>query len=141
VNNVSLVSLLGTGPCQEAGARPPPGPGGRARVPPRSPARAPAACTSAPFHVPHGPKLMFDKDKEDGTDRQPNETRIAYRSVRYSVDCSTGTSLIPGRFCRVFPFSWSRNKELYITRSRRLRSVRSAQAHPSRGRPRSAQPS
>ena len=97
MNNVSLVSLLGTGPCQEAGARPPPGAGGGARgraaarasrpgrhgCPVRSPARAPAACTSAPFHVPHGPKLMFDKDKEDG--KTASQTKLESLTVRFGT--------------------------------------------------------
>jgi hypothetical protein len=79
VNNVSLVSLLGTGPCQEAGARPP-GPGARASPragPPAAPHR------SAPFHVPHGPKLMFDKDKEDG--KTASQTKLESLTVRFGT--------------------------------------------------------
>ena len=79
MNNVSLVSLLGTGPCQEAGARPP-GPGGRARPPSPAPR---ARVSSAPFHVPHGPKLMFDKDKEDG--KTASQTKLESLTVRFGT--------------------------------------------------------
>ena len=93
MNNVSLVSLLGTGPCQEAGARPArprgrggaPRPRGRAR-PPARPARGPrprARVSSAPFHVPHGPKLMFDKDKEDG--KTTSQTKLESLTVRFGT--------------------------------------------------------
>jgi hypothetical protein len=84
VNNVSLVSLLGTGPCQEAGARP-------------------AACTSLECTVSRSARAKVNVRQRQGRrkDHQPNETRIAYRSVRYSVD-STGTSLIPVVFVVFF---------------------------------------
>lgn len=110
MNNVSLVSLLGTGPCQEAGARParPRGRGGapaapRPRASPGPGARAPAACTSLECTVSRSARAKVNVRQRQGRrkDHQPNETRIAYRSVRYSVD-STGTSLIPVVFVVFF---------------------------------------
>jgi len=64
------------------GGRSPPAPGapGGPRVPRAGP-RPP--CTSAPFHVPHGPKLMFDKDKEDG--KTASQTKLESLTVRFGT--------------------------------------------------------
>ena len=60
-----------------------PAPGaGRARVPRAGPAgRAAPECTA--FHVPHGPKLMFDKDKEDG--KTASQTKLESLTVRFGT--------------------------------------------------------
>jgi hypothetical protein len=36
-----------------------------------------------PFHVPHGPKLMFDKDKEDG--KTASQTKLESLTVRFGT--------------------------------------------------------
>ena len=66
-----------------------PAPGaGRPRVPRAGPGAAGAPgrvheCTCAPFHVPHGPKLMFDKDKEDG--KTASQTKLESLTVRFGT--------------------------------------------------------
>ena len=62
-----------------------PAPGaGRPRVRragPGAPGRV--AAPSAPFNVPHGPKLMFDKDKEDG--KTASQTKLESLTVRFGT--------------------------------------------------------